>query len=273
MDIYEILSEAKYGNVEDATKQLIDGLSEEIINKDEIDFRSIAAKLIEDPELFTEEEIKRVAVVDFVSNFVRDHKEEIESNYNLLPLTNDPEITKGIDSIKKGEVDNVTKTALARSSSKIEPEVKEQTSKLVDKKFEGYINELTDGIKFGEEKVQQDPNDESAKEDLESDKESLRVLKAFNQNKDGLKEGISKGTVEDAKESLDDEEFFIAYLPEGEYKEKMDKKVAGVNISVEDVQTQLEGNPTWTKITAKVPSDEIYELMGKVLAKKNAQTR
>ena len=195
MDIYDVLAEAQYGNVEDATKQLIDGLSEEIIDKGEIDFKSIAAKLIEDPELFTEEEIKRVAVVDFVSNFVRDHKEEIESNYNLLPLTNDPEITEGIDSIKKGEVDNVTKTALARSSSKIEPEVKEQTSKLVDKKFEGYNRDLTESIKSGEETVQKDPSDASAKEELESDKEFLRVLKAFDQNKEGLKEGISKGTV------------------------------------------------------------------------------
>lgn len=273
MDIYEVISEAKYGNIEDATKQLIDGLSEEIINQDEIDFRPIAAKLIEDPELFTEEEIKRVAVVDFVSNFVRDHKEEIESNYNLLPLTNDPEITKGIDSIKKGEVDNVTKIALARSSSKIEPEVKEQTSKLVDKKFEGYKGDLTESIKSGEEKVQQDPSDASAKEDLESDKESLRVLKAFDQNKEGLKEGISKSTVEEAKKALDDEEFFDAYLPEGKYDEKMKQKTSGVKLSVEDVQTQLEGNPTWTKITSKVPSDEIYELMGKVLAKKNLQTR
>ena len=272
MDIYDILGEVKSGNVEEATKQLIDGLSEEIINEGKIDFRSIAAKLIEDPELFTEEEIKRVAVVDFVSNFVRDHKEEIESNYNLLPLTNDPEITKGIDSIKKGEVDNVTKTALARSSSKIEPEVKEQTSKIVDGKFEGYINDLTDDIKSGEETVQKDPNDESAKEELASDKEFLRVLRAFEQNKDGLKEGISKGTVEYAKESLDDEEFFDAYLPEGEYDEKMKQKTTGVKLSVEDVQTQLEGNPTWAKITAKVPSDEIYELMEKVLAKKNSQT-
>ena len=272
MDIYDILGEVKSGNVEEATKQLVDGLSEEIIDKGEIDFRSIAAKLIEDPELFTEEEIKRVAVVDFVSNFVRDHKEEIESNYNLLPLTNDPEITEGIDSIKKGEVDNVTKTALARSSSKIEPEVKEQTSKIVDGKFVGYINDMNKHVKDGEEAVQKDPSDTEAKEDLESDKEFLRVLRAFEQNKDGLKEGISKGTVEGAKKALDDEEFFDAYLPEGEYGEKMKQKTTGVKLSVEDVQKQLEGNPTWTKITAKVPSDEIYELMGKVLAKKNSQT-
>ena len=174
--------------------------------------------------------------------------------------------------MERREIGGVTVEALKRSSSKIEPEVKEQTSKLVDKKFDGYSKDLTESIEDGEEKVQQDPNDEEAKEELASDKEFLRVLRAFEQNKDGLKEGISKGTVEDAKKSLDDPEFFDVYLPEGEFKEKMDKKVAGVKLSVEDVQTQLEGNPTWAKITAKVPSDEIYELMGEVLAKKNTQT-
>jgi len=273
MDIYEILSEAKYGNVEDATKQLIDGLSEEIINKGEIDFRSIAAKLIEDPELFTEEEIKRVAVVEFVSDFVRNHKEEIESNYNLLPLTNDPEIGNIINVIRKNEVENVTKSALARSSSKIEPDVKEQTSRIVDGKFVGYINDMNKHVKDGEEAVQKDPSDTEAKEDLESDKESLRVLKAFDQNKEGLKEGISKSTVEGAKKALDNEEFFDDYLPEGEYDERMKQKTTGVKLSVEDVQKQLEENPTWARITSKVPSDEIYDLMGKVLAKKNLQTR
>ena len=220
MDIYDILGEVKSGNTEEATKQLIDGLSEEIINKDEIDFKPIARQLIEDPELFTEEEIKKVAVVEFVSEFVRDHKEEIESNYNLLPLTNDPELSNEIKKMERREIGGVTVEALKRSSSKIEPEVKEQTSKLVDKKFDGYSKDLTESIEDGEEKVQQDPNDEEAKEELASDKEFLRVLRAFEQNKDGLKEGISKGTVEDAKKSLDDPEFFDVYLPEGEFKEK-----------------------------------------------------
>lgn len=273
MDIYDILSEAKNGSVEEATKALIEGISEEIKEKGEIDLESIAKKLIEDEDLFTEEEIKRVAVVEFVSDFVNNHKEEIESNYNLLPLTNDPDIGSAISDMRDSEVKGVTKSALNRSSSKIEPEVKEQISKIVDSKFDGYKEELTDYVRTGEESVRQNPNDESAKEDLKNDQESLKVFQAFEQNKDGIKEGISRNTLKETEARLEDREFFDAHLPEGEYKDKIAKKSEGAKISIEEVQTQLESNPIWAKITSKVPSDELYELMGKVLAKKANKTR
>ena len=239
MDIYEILSEAKHGDIEKATKQLIEFMSERI-EETGLDYRAIAAKLATGG-LYNDEEIKRIAVVEFVSDFIKNHKAEIESNYNLLPLTNDNEIMGDISKMRNNEISSVTKGAVKRPGSLAEAELRGQISSKFDTEFNGYLEAEKD------------------------DQEYLSILKAFDQNREGLKRGVTTATVEKEKEGLGD------YLSDTFEENK--ENISKVDLSIGDIQTQLDSNPIWQKVTTKVPSDEIYELMGKVLAKKNLQTR
>lgn len=246
MDIYDILSEAKNGDIEKATKQFIKFISDQI-NEEGLDIAEIVKKALTNGELYTDEELKRIAVVEFISNFISNHKTEIESNYNLLPLTNDKELIDDISNMRKKEVDTVTKEAVKRSNVVVDSEIKEQVASFYDKKFDGYL-----------ENEQDDP-------------EYLSVLKALDQNRDGLKQGVFNSVVDDEKETVG--QFMSDSFDKDEYKGYLTEKVSKVKLSIEDVQSQLESNPIWQKISRRVPSDEIYELIGNTLSQKDSFTR
>lgn len=246
MDIYDILSEAKNGDVEKATKQFIDFMSNQI-NEEGLDIAAIAKKVLVTGELYTDEELKRIAVVEFISDFIRNYKTEIESNYNLLPLTNDTDLIEDISNIRKKEVESVTKEAVKRPNLIVDSEIKDQVSLFYDKKFDGYL------------------------ENEKDDPEYLSVLKALDQNRDGLKQGVFDSVIGDEKDVVG--QFISDSFDKEENKEQISETVSKVKLSIEDIQSQLEGNPIWQKVAQKVPSDEIFELMGNVLSQEDSYTR
>lgn len=242
MSIYDILNEARHGDIEKATKQFIEFMAEVIGEK--IDSTLIINKIKESDGVYTEEELKRIAVVEFICDFIKNHKAEIESSYNLLPLTNDKDLMDDIKKIRREEIEKVNKEASKRPGSVIESETEKQASSLFDEELDKLI------------------------EDEKDDEEYLSVLKALDKNREGLKTSVSKIVAEKGKEGVGSY-LSDTTLEEGSYA----KQTSKVKITVEDVETQLESNPIWAKVTRKVPSDEMYELMGEVLTKKNTQTR
>lgn len=242
MDIYDILTDAKYGDVEKATKEFIEFMAEEIKERG-LDINAIAKNVLASGTLYTDEEMKRIAVVEFISDFISKHKAEIESNYNLLPLTNDQDLIKDISKMKREEVRNVTKEAVKRPNSIMDSGIRGQVSSFFDEKMDGYL------------------------ENEKDDPEYLTVLKAFDQNRDGLKRGVSILVTNGEKEAVGD--FLSDSFEKDEYKEQLTEKVSQAKLSLEDIKSQLESNPIWQKITERVPSDEIYELIGNVLSQDN----